>query len=210
TATNEDAAVTVLHSFVENPGTSIRKVAQQQEVSVGSVHNILKKFHSYKIHLINFDRRFEFCELMMEKITIQPQFISNIVFTDEAMFELSDFVNRHNCRYGTDENPHWMIETHTQHPQKLYVWAGIIADTIIGYKIFFIEGNLTAEKYERMFRTEVVPAIQDIRGENFDIIWYQHDGAPHYGVQVRQYLNEVFTHRLIGSRGPIEFASSIS
>ncbi|KAJ8934777.1 hypothetical protein NQ318_008666 [Aromia moschata] len=33
-------------------------------------------------------------------------------------------------------NPHWIIETHTQHPQKLNVWAGIVANRIIGPFLF--------------------------------------------------------------------------
>jgi len=39
---------------------------------------------------------------------------------------LNGTVNRHNCRYWADENPHWMREAHTQYAKKVNVWAGII------------------------------------------------------------------------------------
>lgn len=71
---------------------------------------------------------------------------------------------------------------------------------------FFIEGNLTAAIYENMLRDQIVPAIQAIAGYNFEHTWFQQDGAaPHYGRNVRNYLNAVFPDRWIGRRGAIEW-----
>jgi len=47
----------------------------------------------------NFDRRVQFCDYIMEIINDEPLFLDNIVFSDEATFELTENVNRHNCRY---------------------------------------------------------------------------------------------------------------
>ncbi|XP_025267674.1 uncharacterized protein LOC112639065 [Camponotus floridanus] len=166
-----------------------------------SVHKILKKneFHPYKIHPVqelsedDFDRRVEFCEDVMQRIDMDPEFATKIVFSDEATFELNGNINRHNCRFWSDENPHWMIEAHTQHPEKLNVWTGLLAERVIGP--FFIDGNLTAEKYRTMLERDIVPAIQRV-GDNFNEIWFQQDGAPaHYGRGVREYLNEVFPNK---------------
>lgn len=212
TATNNDKALNVLQSVVENPHISIDRVAQEHEISHGSVSKILKlnKWHPYKLHLCqelsedDFDRRIEFCDLMMEMIAEDPLLLNNIVFSDEATFELTGNVNRHNCRYWSDVNPHWKRDNHTQYPQKLNVWAGILNDRPVGP--FFIEGNLTAQVYTVMLREQIVPAIRDIAGGNMDEIYFQQDGAPpHYGVIVRQYLNEVFQDRWIGRRGHIEW-----
>ncbi|EFN86942.1 hypothetical protein EAI_01624, partial [Harpegnathos saltator] len=66
-----------------------------------------------KLHLVqelsedDFDRRIEFCDLMMEIIVDDPLLHNNIVFCDEATFELTGNVNRHNCRHWSDVNPHW-------------------------------------------------------------------------------------------------------
>ncbi|KAJ8921739.1 hypothetical protein NQ315_010649 [Exocentrus adspersus] len=61
-----------------------------------------------------------------------------------ASFTLHGHVNSNNhfayfncgviphCRYWADENLHWMRECHTQGPEKINVWAGIIGDHIVG------------------------------------------------------------------------------
>jgi len=67
--------------------------------------------------------------------------VNNIVFSDEATFELTGNVNRHNCWYWSDVNPHWKRDNHTQYPQKVNVWAGIL--NVRPVDPFFIEGNLT-------------------------------------------------------------------
>ncbi|XP_025264625.1 uncharacterized protein LOC112637997 [Camponotus floridanus] len=209
-ATNAEKSLDVLQSYIENPHISIRKSAQHHDISRMSVHKILKKneFHPYKIHPVqelsedDFDRRVEFCEDVMQRIDMDPEFATKIVFSDEETFKLNGNINRHNCRFS-DENPHWMIEAHTQHPEKLNVWTGLLADRVIGP--FFIDDNLTAEKYRTMLERDIVPAIQRV-GDNFNEIWFQQDGAPaHYGRGVREYLNEVFPNKWIGRRGSIEW-----
>lgn len=104
--TNEEKALDVLQSFVENPQTSVRRTAQEHEINPMSVHKILKqnKFRPYKILLVhelnedNFDQRVQFCETMMAKIDAEPDFLSNIVLSDKATFQLNGIVNRHNCK----------------------------------------------------------------------------------------------------------------
>jgi len=53
-----------------------------------------------------------------------------------------------------------------QYPQKLNVWAGILNNELI--RPFFIEGNLTAQKYEDKLRNQIIPAINAIVGETFN------------------------------------------
>lgn len=211
-ATNEDKSIEFLQSFVENPHISLRRAALEHDISLGSASKIMKinKWHPYKIHLIqelsedDFDRRTEFCETMMNMIDDDPLLLGNIVFSDEATFELTGNVNRHNFRYWSDNNPHWMREKKTQNPQKLNVWAGIWNDQKVGP--FFIEGNLNGEKYETMLREEIVPAIQLLTNNQINDIYFQQDGAPpHYSRTVRQYLDEVFPDQWIGRRGTIEW-----
>jgi hypothetical protein len=77
-------------------------------------------------------------------------FVGYIVILDEVTFELTRNVNRHNCRYWNDETPYWMLEAHTQNPQKVNVLAEILNDRIVGP--FFIEENLPAENYLPCFK----------------------------------------------------------
>lgn len=75
---------------------------------------------------------------------------------------------------------------------------------------FFIIGNLNAEVYLAMLQQQVVPAIQ-ASVNNFEQIWFQQDGAPpHYGLEVRQYLDIVFPNHWIGRRGYIEWPARSS
>ena len=169
------------------------------------------KFHPYKIKLVHelleddYDRRLEFCETMMAKIDANGYFLNRIVFSDEATFELNGNVNRHNFRYWSDNNPQWMSDTRsTQYPEKLNVWAGIINNRIVGP--FFIDGTLNAVKYEDMLRNKIISAIEAIVGDDFHETWFQQDGAaPHYGRDVRAYLNAKFPEKWIGRRGAIEW-----
>lgn len=215
-ATNEDKVLNVMLSVQETPKVSTREIAENLEMSYKSVHRILRKekllpYKQQLIHELNeddFDRRVEFCEQMMEKCTADENFASNIVFSDEATFMLNGTVNRHNCRYWSSENPHWAEEGHTQYPEKLNVWAGIIRGHIIGP--FFIGEALTGNRYIQLLQNHVIPAIATLfPGQNGGIdnrIVFQQDGAPpHFAAYVREYLNDVFPNKWIGRRGPMEW-----
>lgn len=211
-ATNEDISLDVLQSFIENPHESLRSAAETHDISVKSVQNIMKgsNFKAYKVHLVHelneddYDRRIEFCETMMAKIDRNEIDVNNIVFSDECTFMLNGGVNRHNCRYWSSENPHWMREAHTQYPLKVNVWLGVIGTQLVGP--FFIEGNLNAISYQRLLENEITPALRNMFGEHFQNIWFQQDGAPpHYGIDVRAYVNTVFRLRWIGRRGTVEW-----
>jgi hypothetical protein len=119
---------------MDNPITSTTQLALDSDISQSSVVRILKKnkHKPYKMHLL-------FCAIMMEMINNNPDCLIHILFSDEATFCLNGFVNRHSCRYWSSENPHWMTEHHTQHPQKM---SGMI---LLG-TTYFIDGNLTAER----------------------------------------------------------------
>lgn len=219
---NEATQIEVLGHFAMNPTTSIRQIATATGISLGSVHKVTKlnKFHPYKMkicHELNeddFDRRSEFCEQMIRMIDASNEIVKNICFSDECTFYLNGFVNKHNNRYWSDENPHIFTEGHTQYPQKINVWAGVLGDQVIGP--VFIEGNLNGENYLNMLEDTINPLITeavenqlDADGNRFideEQLYFQQDGAPpHYVLPVREWLNDVFPNRWIGRRGPIEW-----
>lgn len=215
---DEEKQLDVLVEIEENPHKPTRQLAADNDVSKSSILRVLKeeKYHPYKVKLVQElneddpDRGQEFCELMMNRMLADLQFINKIVFSDEATFQLNGTVNRQNCRYWSRENPHWMMEAHTQFPQKVNVWAGIINNQIIGP--YFFEGTVNGDVYLDFLTNFLVPTLKirfpDVNNPN-EIdrsIWYQQDGAPpHYSCTVRNYLNEVFPNRWIGRRGTIEW-----
>lgn len=217
-STTEDRSLDILFAVQEEPNTSVPKLALQNNISKRSVRRILKRnnMRPYKISLLQElteddpDRRMQFCQEIMNRNEVQEDFSERILFSDEATFSLYGFVNRHNCRYWSDVNPRWMEESHTQRPQKVNVWAGIIGNRIIGP--YFIRENLTANGYLNLLRNHVVPDLINLfpNPENAQLIrndiWLQQDGAPpHYGRNVREYLDEIFHTRWIGRRGEIEW-----
>jgi hypothetical protein len=155
-----------------------------------------EKFHPFKIQLLHelaeddFNRRTEFCEIMLNKVNQDDNFINHVLFSDEYTFCLNGHVNRHS-----------MEEVHTQRPQKINVWCGIIGRNIIGH--FFIDGNLTSAKYLQLLQ-QVIPRLRQIfvnyedRNIPAETVWFQQDGAPpHFGIQVRQYLDVIFQDKWI-------------
>lgn len=210
-ATDGYKALNVLLDIAENPKQSTRRLGLQHDISHMSVDNLLRKqkMRPYKVHLVqelnedDFDRRSQFCENLMERCNIDPLFANKILFSDEATFMLNGSVNRHNCRFWSSNNPRWMEEVHTQRPEKLNVWIGIIDQNVIGP--FFIEGNLTSERYLLLLQENVIPSLNALY-PNREEIWFQQDGAPaHFSVEVRQFLDEEFPNRWIGRRGEIEW-----
>lgn len=218
---DEATQIEVLGQFAINPTMSLRQGSAITGLSHESVRQALKlnHFHPYKMQILQElreddpDRRIEFCEEMTQKLHDTPDLLKNICFSDECTFFLNGAVNKHNCRYWSDENPHLFREGHTQYPQKINVWAGILGDKIIGP--LFINGNLNGNTYLEMFDTiqplivEQIENQLDINGGrnlNEELIHFQHDGAPpHYVLPVRQYLNDNFPEQWIGRRGPIEW-----
>lgn len=151
-----------------NPTQSSRAMAEQFGVDPKKVRSILKKhgYHSYKLQkshqLFPEDqfRRMEFCETVMEKSNRDPQFIKNILFTDESTFPLQGRHNPSVNRCWSRENPHKTYVARTQYPEKLNVWSGLLGRHIVGP--FFLNGNLTGQKYLDLLRNQVIPAIRQL------------------------------------------------
>ncbi|KAJ8943724.1 hypothetical protein NQ318_012491 [Aromia moschata] len=124
----------------ENPHTSNRQTVSALNNSHSSILRVLteNQMHPYKLVPSNelaendFDRQILFCEQIMQMIEDNNLQIENVLFSDESTFTLHDHVNRQNCRYLSRENPHWMWGLHTQKPENVNVWAGIIGENIIG------------------------------------------------------------------------------
>lgn len=215
---NENVKLNIALSIEENVHNTSRQIALDNAVSQRSVLRVLRseKYHPYKVQLhqeLNEDdpdRRIQFCEIMQDRCNANQRFLRQILFSDEATFYLHGTVNRQNCRYWSRINPHWMMEAHTQRPQKLNVWAGVIGDHIVGP--FFFNETLTGQRYLDFLRNDLMPALIAIFPNNAnpnlldENIWFQQDGAPpHFARPVRQFLDECFPRKWIGRRGEIEW-----
>ncbi|XP_067130452.1 uncharacterized protein [Centruroides vittatus] len=213
---NEATEIGILGQVAADPTLSTRKLEAVTSISRTTIRWILKahNFHPYKINLVHqlneddFDRRQQFCEIMTERLRIDVDYLFNICFSDECTFFLNSTVNRHNCRYWSDNNPSIFHEVHSQTPQKLNVWAGIFGDRLLGP--IFLDSNQTGESYLDLLENVVHPLLVDIveLDDRYleDRLTFQQDGAPpHCARSVIEFLNTAFSGHWIGRRGPLEW-----
>jgi hypothetical protein len=209
-ATGEEIATGILAYFEVNPVTSTSHVAAEAGISKRSVLRVLHEHHlfPYKIRLVqelmpeDADRRLQFCEWAITNLDRNPDFAHYIIWCDEATFFLNGHVSKQGYRFWSPDNPHWSSESHSQKVQKLNVFIAIWDDQLIGP--FIINGNLNSERYLTLLRDTVFPPIQHQIDVNLP--WFMQDGAPaHFGLQVREYLDQVFPDKWIGRRGPVEW-----
>ncbi|XP_060863526.1 uncharacterized protein LOC132940116 [Metopolophium dirhodum] len=104
----------VQQSVTVSPGKSIRRRSQQLSIPRSSLQRMLSKdlhMHAYKIQFVqqlkpvDHQKRRQFCEWIEERLAVEENFVKNIIFSDEAHFHLSEFVNKQNCRIWGNENP---------------------------------------------------------------------------------------------------------
>ena len=199
----------VLEAYQRSPEKSLRRGEDELGLSKSTIHRILQanKLKPYKVQILqalneeDVDRRLEFAEQQLKAIENDPDYLDKIVFSDEAIFALSGHVNKQNCRYWSDENPHFFTEAPLNSP-KVMVYAGIWRGGIIGP--YFFDTTVTGDNYLEMLKAFVLPRLQN--HPRFRSLLFMQDGAPpHFARTVRQWLDENFPDRWIGRRGPIEW-----
>jgi len=199
----------IFESFTTSPRTAATHCACQTGVSSTSVRRILKavKWKVYiprLLHAINDDdpdHRMQFCEWFQQMVNKDEEFVTKIVWSDEAQFKLNGTVNHHNCVYWAPENLHVHVDKAVNLPG-VNVWCGLSARGLIGP--FFFEGTVTGKAYLELLRSSILTAIH-VLYENSEV-FYQQDGAPpHYHRDVRAFLDENLQGPWIRQRGTFEF-----
>ena len=156
-ATTEDNTSLVSETFRRNPHLSQRRAARELNISRSSLQRIMKelKLKPYRPRLLqalNEDdphRRVEFCEWFLDSVDEDPTLLDRILWSDEATFYLNGHVNRHNCVYWSDTNPHFVIEQELN-ALRVTTWGRIWSQGIVGP--FFFENTVTSDNYLRMLK----------------------------------------------------------
>ena len=204
-ATSGEHKAALKEAIQRSPHKSTSRASLALNISRTSVWRLLKElglkpFRPRLIHALSdddFDRRLEFCESFLEMVETGLINLDNVLWTDEATFKLNGHVNRHNCVYWSEENPNITISREVNAPG-VCCWAGISSERIIGP--FFFDTTVSKDSYLALPKDQIEPAIA---GKD---LFYMHDGAPaHYAKEVRAWLDEKFSDRWIGRRGPIEW-----
>jgi hypothetical protein len=140
--------------------------------------------------------------MLLERVADEPDVIDRILWSDEAIFSLSETVNSHNCVYWEAKNSGHLQECDNLGSEKLMVWCAVWSNGRVGP--FFFDGSVNEESYLAMLENEVIPVISQ-RGDFENYFIFQQDGAPaHYARTVCEFLNRTFTEWM-GRRGSIEW-----
>jgi hypothetical protein len=116
---------------------------------------------------------------------------------DEATFNVSRRVNRHNYRIWGSENPHTIREIERDRAE-VNVWCALCSVALSLH--FFAEQTVIAMTYLNMLlQLCLLPQLED----QPDLV-FLHDGAPpHWACIFREFLNMHFPGRWVGGDGSI-------
>lgn len=200
----------VLNQVGHNPSTSTRAIAHDMNASKSTVwrtlhEQLLYPFKCQKVqelHPGDYAQRLDLSRWVLHKQVEYPNFLKNVLFTDESTFSREGVFNVKNNHVWAQENPNATIEHHHQRRFSVNVWAGILNDSLIGP--YVLPNRLNGRTY-LIFLQDVLPEL--LENVTFDVrqqIWFQHDGAPaHFTHAVRQHLNAVYENQWIGRGGPV-------
>ena len=88
--------------------------------------------------------------------------------------------------------------------EKVSVWIGICGNGSLVGPIFY-ENTLTGAKYLDLLTERIFPELHQIYPNRFNRLWWIQDGAPVHGSHsVREFLQGVFTDRIIALHHAIE------
>jgi hypothetical protein len=122
-----------------------------------------------------------------------------ILWSDESRFHNNGIVNRHNCHYWSQDNPHWLKETNFQNIWGVNVWCGIINGQFIGPR--FYEGTLTGQLHLEVLRDELFEFMEHAPLNIRQNMILQQDGAPPHNARiVTNHLNTAYPGRWFGNR----------
>lgn len=140
----------------------------------------------------------------IEKMIVLYEYDKNILWTDESCFNNNGIVNRHNSHYWNAVNPNWTRETNAQVRWSTNVWCGILNNQLVGP--YFYDGTLTGERYLDFLRNILPGLMENIPLDVRANMWIQQDGAPaHNANMVKNYLNDQFESKWIGTNGPVKW-----
>ncbi|CAK1588653.1 unnamed protein product [Parnassius mnemosyne] len=202
----------VCHSVEEDPNLSIPQRSQQLGLSKTTTWRILHKdlaLKHYKVQLVQELKLTDHLHRRRSAQFIQEQpagFSESIIFSDEAHFHLSGYVNKQNCRIWASENPKEIIEK-PLHAQRFTVWCAMWSGGVI-WPFFFEDeaGNavtVNGSRYREMLTFQFWPIIDDI---NITNMWFQQDGATcHTANETINLLQTKFPDRIISRNSAVKW-----
>lgn len=103
----EETIINVLAYVQYDPTLSVRKISNDLGVPQTVAHEILQEHKMHPYHIVlhqilndnDYDSRLNHCHWLLGMIRENPNFLSQILWTDEATFSSTGAVNLHNMHY---------------------------------------------------------------------------------------------------------------
>lgn len=203
---SDEKVETIREQFEQHANSSLRQASRELDIPYETLRQNLKDtigmrcFHYTVVHELlpddHFARR-EYAELMKQRIN-NDNILDHLCFSDEAKFCLNSVVNRHNCIIWGYSNPKSCMVKPLK-SEGITVWAAMFRDKLVGP--YFFESTVNQEAYLSMLKDFFIPLLKQWR--RLRNTHFQQDGAPpHWGLRVREFLNQNFGDKWIGRSGP--------
>jgi transposase len=198
----------VLAYALTYPKCSTRQISEHCGLSKSQVWKILQESGAYPYRPMpqqvlldgDVERRYSWCNFVMNRIQVQPTFLADVVWTDEACFSRNGMCNRQHTHYWALENPRCFTDVRHQVRFGINVWCAIYSNKFIGP--IFYDGTLTGARYLQLLQNVMPDFVENLPVFNLRNVWFQHDGAPaHKTSPVKQYLVTEFGNQIIGYGG---------
>ncbi|OXU22739.1 hypothetical protein TSAR_012347 [Trichomalopsis sarcophagae] len=200
----------ILDCFAEDPTTSLRRTARFLETSYSMCQRVMKEDgqHPHKSRCIyeimecDRENRMIFSHLIVEEHERDPNFLDQILWTDESTHVRTGMVNPHNEHHWAHQNSFLAREDRFQHKFSINMWAELFGNRVVGP--WELPDRLDGHNYLRFLR-EDLPMLLDevVTPEQQQHIILMHDGAPaHFAIDVSNHLDNLFPGRWIGRGGP--------
>lgn len=134
----------IIADVLANPDEGIRRFAHRARCSYWTTRAIIRQeqlhaYHYRKVQNLNPNdnaRRLRFCEWVLNSFQHNPDFLTNIIFTDESHFGRIGTWNTRNFHIYAYQNPHLMTVNSHQRRFTLNVWAAIVDDRVVNSLLY--------------------------------------------------------------------------
>lgn len=202
----------VIDAVVNDLTASTRRVASQLQLSQSFVSRTLRReqLHPYHytgvqaLHPGDAEQRLTFCYWLRERLNNDPDFISSVLWTDEAIFTRDGITNFRNLHHYSLDNPHVIRSRRFQQRFSINVWGGICNGSLL--ELQEIVNRLNGYSYRDFREHHTNEILEDIPLNIIQRLFFQHDGAPpHNSRIVTEWLNNHYGERWIGRFGPVRW-----
>jgi hypothetical protein len=145
------------------------------------------------MHSTDYPRSRDFATNMLEQKGNDNVYLSKAMFSYEATFHLSGYVNKQIVWIWRLENPH-SFQEHEGNSSILNVWCRLMHSRVIGL-FCFAEQTVTTTTYHDMLENFTTPQVEDLQPT---VIFQQDVAPPHWSVIVREFLDKTFPNCWIG------------